>query len=73
MMYQTRRRKPEPTLLPTLGIFNFPHNIGMVWEWIAAQLNVMAVAGFVPLSPGSPTQRHNQLSYLPIRALHLYK
>ena len=24
-------------------------------EWIAAQLNVMAVMGFVPLFPGSPT------------------
>ena len=35
-------------------------------KWIAAQLNVMAVIGFVPMFPGSPpTQRFNQLSYLP--------
>ena len=25
-------------------------------KWIAAQLNVMTVTGFVPLSLGSPTQ-----------------
>ena len=61
------------------GIFNLPHHTGMVWEelafdyavsytqrekWIAAQLNVMAVVGFVPLSSGSPRQCLNQLSYL---------
>ena len=28
MMYE-RRRKPDPTLLPTEGIFNLPHQIGM--------------------------------------------
>ena len=28
MMYEMRR-KPEPSLLPTMGIFNFPHQIGM--------------------------------------------
>ena len=28
--YEMRRRKPEPTLLPTEGIFNFPHHIGIV-------------------------------------------
>ena len=31
-MYEIRRRKPEPTLLPNQGIFNLPHHIGMVWE-----------------------------------------
>ena len=30
MMYEMRRRKPEPTLLPTRGIFNLIHHIGMV-------------------------------------------
>ena len=30
MMYEMRRRKPEPTLLPIQGIFNLPHHIGMV-------------------------------------------
>ena len=34
-------------------------------KWIAAQLNVMAVTWFVHLSPGSPTQCLNQVSYLP--------
>ena len=29
MMYETRRRKPESTLLPTQGIFN------LVWEELA--------------------------------------
>ena len=29
-MYEVRRRKHELTLLPTQGIFNLPHNIGMV-------------------------------------------
>ena len=38
-------------------------------KWIAAQLNVMAVTGFVPLSPGWPTQCFNQLSYLPTPAV----
>ena len=55
-------RKPEPTLLLNQGIFNLPHHISMItWElnsdwhctsytvgtWIAAQINVMAVTGFV--------------------------
>ena len=34
-------------------------------KWIAAQLNVMGVTQFVPLSPGSPTLCLNQLSPLP--------
>ena len=29
-MYEVRRRKSEPTILPTQGIFNLPHYIGMV-------------------------------------------
>ena len=60
MMYEMRRRKPKPTLLPTQGIFNLPYHIGIVWEdlafddaisytyqgkWIAIQSNVMAVTG----------------------------
>ena len=32
MMYETRRKKPEPILLPTQGIFNLPRHIGKVWE-----------------------------------------
>ena len=57
MMYEMRRRKPNPTLLPTQGIFNLPHYVGMVWEELVfydavsytqrgnsiAQLNVLAV------------------------------
>ena len=35
MMYAMRRRMPESTLLPTQGIFNLPHHIGMVWEELA--------------------------------------
>ena len=80
MMYEIRKRMPESTLLPAKGIFNIPHHKGKVWEelafddtklyavgkWIAAQLNVMVVTGFVPLSPVSPTECLNQLSYLPI-------
>ena len=76
MMYDMRRRKLEPTLWPSQGIFNL---LGMVWEelafndavsytqwekWIAAQLNIMAVIGCVPLSPESPSQCLNQLSNL---------
>ena len=30
MLYEMRRRKPKPTLLLIQGIFNLPHNIGMV-------------------------------------------
>ena len=80
MLYEMRMRKPELTCLPTQGLFNPPHHIGMVGEelafddavsytqrgkQIAAQLNVMAVTGFVRLSSGSPTPCLNQLSYLP--------
>ena len=33
IMYEMRRRKSEPTLLPTDRIFNLPHHIGMIcWE-----------------------------------------
>ena len=35
MMYERRRRKPEPKFLPTQGIFNLPHHIGMVGEELA--------------------------------------
>ena len=29
MMHEMRRRKSEPTLLPTQGIFNLPHRHGV--------------------------------------------
>ena len=32
VMYDMSRRKPEPTLLPTQGIFYVQHHIGMVRE-----------------------------------------
>ena len=32
VIYEMRRRKPEPALLLIEGIFNVPHHIGMVWE-----------------------------------------
>ena len=35
MMYEMRRRKPEPTLLPTEVIFILPHHTGMVSEGLA--------------------------------------
>ena len=35
MMYEMRRREPEPTLSPTQGIFNLIHNIGIVWKELA--------------------------------------
>ena len=35
MIYEIRRRKPDPTLLQTQGIFNLPLHIGMVWEELA--------------------------------------
>ena len=35
MMDQTRRRKPETTVLPTQGFFNCSHYIGMVWQKLA--------------------------------------
>ena len=34
-MYQVRKRKPEPTLWQTQGIFNLLHHIGTVWEELA--------------------------------------
>ena len=47
-----RWRKTEPTLLPTQGIVNLPHHIGMVLEELAfddavsyTYLNVNAVTG----------------------------
>ena len=35
MMHDMRRKKPKPTLLPTQGIFNLPHQIGMAQEELA--------------------------------------
>ena len=35
MMYEMRRKKPEPTLLLTQEFFNLPHHIGMVCEELA--------------------------------------
>ena len=31
MMYEMRRRKPDFAILPTQGIFNLPHQIGVLW------------------------------------------
>ena len=49
-------------ILPTQGIFNIPTETGFYWRcklytvgtWITAQLNIIAVTGFVPQLPGSP-------------------
>ena len=35
MMYEMRRRKPEPTLLLTEAIFNLQHHIDMILEELA--------------------------------------
>ena len=35
MMYETRKRKPAPTLLPTQGFFDVPHHIGMAHKELA--------------------------------------
>ena len=35
IMYEMRKRKPEPTLLLTQGISNLPHFIGMVQKELA--------------------------------------
>ena len=35
VVYEMRRRKPEPTPLPTQRILNLPHHIDMVWEELA--------------------------------------
>ena len=35
MMYEVRRKKHELALLPTQGIFNLSHHIGMVGEELA--------------------------------------
>ena len=65
MIYELRRRNPQPTLLQCQGMFNLPQHIGMVWEelafdetklytvakWIAAQLSAIAVAGIRTLVP----------------------
>ena len=73
--------EPEPTLLAIQVNFNSPYHIGMAWEELTfadavtytqrqnglqhVQLIITAVARFVPVSPGSPTQCLNQLSHLP--------
>ena len=79
IMYEMRRRKPEPKLVSTQGAFNLAHHISMVCKelafdkaisytqqvtWIPAQLNVKAVQGFIPLSLDSTTQSFDNLRYL---------
>ena len=70
-----RKRNNKPPFIQTQRVFKLPHQIGIVSEQlackfyttrklIAAQLNMMAVPGFIPLSPGSPIQGLNQMSYL---------
>ena len=34
-MFEMKRRKLEPLLLPTQGVFNLPHHIGIAWEELA--------------------------------------
>ena len=41
-------------------------------KWIATQLNVMAVVGFVPLSPRSPIRCLIKQSYLPHPCAYVY-
>ena len=38
MMYEMRRRKPEPTVLLTQRIHNIPHHIGMVYQELALMM-----------------------------------
>ena len=78
MMYEMRRRKPEPTLLPTQGTFNLPHHIGMVCEELvfgdavhSGEMDCSTTNCYssdwasYSLSPEAPTPRSNPLSYLP--------
>ena len=53
-MYEMRRRKPAPTLLPTPGIFDLPHKIAddsvkcklyTAGKLTAAQLTVITMTG----------------------------
>ena len=74
-------QKPKPTLLLTQWIFNRPPHIGTGLWWgcklytagksIRAHINVTAMTGFIPQSPGSPTQCPNQLSYFPTQHIYL--
>ena len=34
-MIWDEKKKAQPTLLLTQGIFNLPHHIGMVWEQLS--------------------------------------
>ena len=78
VMYEMRRRKPEPILSPTQEICNLPHNIGMVWEELAfddfvsytQQGNAIAVTGIRTPVPRVTYPRSNPLSYLPTHWLH---
>ena len=65
MMYEMRRsnlRNLEPPTLYRHGMtmrgtgFWWRCKLYTLWKWIAAQLNVMVVMGFVPLSPRSPNR-----------------
>ena len=72
MMCGIIRRKPSLYFYRFKGSLT-AYTTGHLWccklfregKWIAAQLNVMAVKGFILLSPRSPTQCHSQLSYIP--------
>ena len=71
MMYELSRKKPDPTLLLTQGIFNLPHQLAIddavsyTKRRNRLQHSVVPVTGFVPLSPRSPTLCFNQLNHLP--------
>ena len=69
MLYEMRRRKANPTLLPTQVIFSLRHPTCMVWKELAfddavsyaqrgngfaAQLNVKAVTGIHTPVPRVP-------------------
>ena len=72
-MYEMRR-KPEPILLQTQGIFNLPHHVGMVWEglgfddvvsYMQREMDCSAAKCYSSNGDSNPepvTPRFNQLS-----------
>ena len=53
MMYEMRRRKPKPILLPIQGIFNLLRYLGMVWEELAFADSVSYSQGEIDCSADS--------------------
>ena len=58
MIYELSRRNPKPTLLPTQGTFNLPHQICVGYEELVLGKAASSLLSGIELDKHSPVSQH---------------